>query len=38
MGARRGAYRVFVGRFEGKRPLDRSRRKWRTILKWVFKK
>jgi hypothetical protein len=27
-----------VGRPEGKRPLGRQRRKWRIILKWIFKK
>jgi hypothetical protein len=28
MGARRNAYRILVGKPEGKRPLRRSRRKW----------
>jgi len=28
MGKRRGAYRVLVGRPEGKRPLARLRRRW----------
>ena len=28
MGEERGAYRVFVGKPEGKRPLGRSRRRW----------
>jgi hypothetical protein len=28
MGEGRGAYRVFVGRPEGKRPLGRLRRRW----------
>jgi len=28
MGKRRGAYRVLVGRPEGKRPLARPRRRW----------
>jgi hypothetical protein len=28
MGDRRGAYRVLVGRAEGKRPLGRPRSKW----------
>jgi hypothetical protein len=27
----RGAYRVFVGRPEGKRPLGRPRRRWEDI-------
>ena len=28
MGSERGAYRVLVGKPEGKRPLERSRRRW----------
>jgi hypothetical protein len=28
MGEERGAYRVLVGRPEGRRPLGRSRRRW----------
>jgi hypothetical protein len=28
MGERRGAYRVLVGKPEGKRPLGRTRRRW----------
>jgi len=31
-GVRRGAYRVLVGRLEGKRPLRRPRLRWRIIL------
>jgi hypothetical protein len=38
MGDRRGAYRVLVGRLDGKRPLVRSRSRWGTILNWIFKK
>jgi hypothetical protein len=38
MGEGRGAYRVLVGRPEGRRPLGRPRRRWRIILKWIFKK
>jgi hypothetical protein len=34
----RGAYRILVGRPEGRRPLGRPRRKWEIILKWIFKK
>ena len=28
IGEERGVYRVLVGKSEGKRPLDRSRRRW----------
>jgi hypothetical protein len=31
MGDRRGAYRVFVGISEGKRPFGRPRRRWEDI-------
>ena len=37
MGAKRGAYRVFVGKPEGKRPLGRPRSDGRIILRWIFK-
>jgi hypothetical protein len=30
----RGIYRVLVGRPEGKRPLERPRRKWDDNIKW----
>jgi len=33
MGKRRGAYRVLVGKREGKRPLGRPMRRWEDILK-----
>jgi hypothetical protein len=33
MGERRGAYRVLVGRPEGKRPLGRPRRRWEDNIK-----
>jgi hypothetical protein len=33
MGLRRGAYRVLVGKREGKRPLGRPRSRWEDILK-----
>ena len=33
MGARRDAYRVLVGRPEGKRPLGRLRRGWQDNIK-----
>jgi hypothetical protein len=31
MGERRGAYRVLVGKPEGRRPLDRPRRRWEDV-------
>ena len=34
----RGVHRVLVGKPEGKRPLGRPRRRWRIILKWIFRK
>jgi hypothetical protein len=37
MGDRRCMYRVLVGRAEGKRQLGRPGRRWRIILKWIFK-
>jgi hypothetical protein len=33
MGEGRGAYRVLVGRPEGRRPLGRPRRKWKDNIK-----
>jgi hypothetical protein len=33
-----GAYRILVGRPEGRRPHGRPRRRWEIILKWIFKK
>ena len=33
VGNRRGAYRVLVGKPEGRRPLGRSRRKWEDNIK-----
>jgi hypothetical protein len=38
MGERTGAYRVLVGKHEGKRPLWRPRREWRIILRWIIRK
>jgi hypothetical protein len=31
MGERRRAYRVLVGKSEGRRPLERPRRRWEDI-------
>jgi hypothetical protein len=33
MGERRGAYRVLVGKPEGRRPLERPRRRWEDNIK-----
>jgi hypothetical protein len=33
MGEGRGAYRILVGRPEGKRPLGRPRRRWEDNIK-----
>jgi hypothetical protein len=38
MGERRGAHRVLVGKREGKKPLERSRRGWWKTSEWIFKK
>ena len=33
MGERRGVFRVLVGKLEGKRPLGRSKRRWKDNIK-----
>jgi hypothetical protein len=33
MGKRRGAYRAIVGKPEGRRPLERPRRRWEDNIK-----
>jgi hypothetical protein len=33
MGEGRNAYKILIGKPDGKRPLGRPRRRWRTILK-----
>jgi hypothetical protein len=33
MGEKRGAYRIMVGRPEGRRPLGRHRRRWEDNIK-----
>jgi len=37
MGARRGVYRVLVGKPEGKKPLGRPRRRWEDNIKMVLR-
>jgi hypothetical protein len=37
-GERRGVYRILVGKFEGKRPLGRSRLRWGDNIKTDLKK
>jgi hypothetical protein len=34
----RGAYRILVGRPEGRNHLEDTGVDWRIILKWIFKK
>jgi hypothetical protein len=38
MGDRKSAYRVLVGKLEGKGPLDRHRRRWEGNIKMDLKK
>jgi hypothetical protein len=38
MGETRNAYRILVGKPEGKRPLGRPRRRWVEILKWILER
>jgi hypothetical protein len=37
-GAKRNAYKLLVGKPEGKRPLGRRRRRWWIILGWILEK
>jgi hypothetical protein len=37
MGEKRNAYRILVGRPEGKRPLGRPRRKWVDAIKMYLR-
>jgi hypothetical protein len=37
MGEGRGAYRILVGRSEGRRPLGRPRRRWKDYIKMDLK-
>jgi hypothetical protein len=36
MGDVRSAYKILVGKLEGKRPLGSCRRRWRIILEWIL--
>jgi hypothetical protein len=36
MGESRGAYRVLVGKPEGRRPLERPRHRWKDNIKMVL--
>jgi hypothetical protein len=38
MGKKIGEYRGLVGKPEGKRPLEKPRRRWEDNTKWIFKK
>jgi len=38
MGGRSGACMILMGRREGKRKLGKPRRRWKVILKWIFKR
>jgi hypothetical protein len=37
MGEKRSAYRILMGKPEGRRPLGRPRCRW-TILKWILER
>jgi hypothetical protein len=37
MGPKRNAYRILVGKQEGKRPLGRSRHRWKDNIKMDLK-
>jgi len=34
----KNAYRILVGKLEGKKPLGRPRRRWKIILECVLRK
>jgi len=37
MGERRFAYRVLVGKPEGRRPLGKPRRRWKDNISWILR-
>jgi hypothetical protein len=37
MGKKRGAYRIFVGKTEGKRPLGRPKHRWEDNIKMYLR-
>jgi hypothetical protein len=37
LGEKKNAYRISVGKPEGKRPIGRPRRRWGIILEWILK-
>jgi hypothetical protein len=38
MGEKRNVYRLLVVKPEGKRPLERPRRRWVDILRWILER
>jgi hypothetical protein len=38
MGAKRNAYRILVGKPEGRRHLARPRHRWRMMIRWILER
>jgi hypothetical protein len=38
MGEKRNAYKILVGKLEGKRLLGRPRHRWGIILRWILER
>jgi hypothetical protein len=38
IGEKRNAYRILVGKPEGKRPLGRPGHRWMIILRWILER